>query len=312
MVLVQRDFSVELHRPAVQVAHEGTAAFIRPFHRPAQGLGGVQQRQIFGVDVDFHTERAADIVGQDAQFFGIHLQDMLGQVVAQAEHALGTGVEDIPVFFRIVVRDAAARLDRGDDQAIVVQAHFGDVGRLGEGFLGLFLLAAFPMDGGVVRRQVRPDLLRPRCGGLFQIDDRLQHFHIQVDQFGRVLGLNIRIGDHHGDRFAGIANPVGGKRHPGRLDHVAAVGVLQRHDAGRGSVPGFDQILAGNDHVDAGAVQSGGDIDIVDDGVGVGRTEDIGIELPIEIQVVRIFSVPCQQGGIFFSGHVLPNSEFPG
>ena len=93
---------------------------------------------------------------------------------------------------------------------------------------------------------------------------------VDLDQFGRILGLFQRLGDHQRHRIADVANAALGQHWPGRLGPGRAVAVGDGNEAGQVAVAGGLHVLAGQDEEDARSLFRGGRVDPLDVRMGVG------------------------------------------
>ena len=117
---------------------------------------------------------------------------------------LAGGVERELVGGAVVLADRRARLDRVGHQAVVDQVDLGDVGRPGEGLVGRRLVAELPVVDRVAGRLL-VDLRLALIARMRGRDAGRQHLVVDLDQLGRVLGLMVGLGDHHGDVIADVA-----------------------------------------------------------------------------------------------------------
>ena len=177
-------------------------------HRAADHLGADQDREVFRVRSGLQPEGAADVVGGDMQALVRHAQDRR-HTVAQRAGALRAGVERIGLGRGIVARGGAARLHRGDHDALMHDADAGDVLRrrdqaLDLGGVGFRIRGrAGPVDRDIAGR-VRPELRRARLCGLAQADRRRMLGVVDLDQLGGVLGGRQRLANDRHDRFAHV------------------------------------------------------------------------------------------------------------
>ena len=97
---------------------EGFRARRHPGDRPAGELRGDQQARIFRIARGLQSERAADILGDDAHLLArqSHHGD---ELVALRAGALRAGAQRVVIARRVVARGRAARLHRVDDEALV-------------------------------------------------------------------------------------------------------------------------------------------------------------------------------------------------
>ena len=146
--------------------------------------------------------------------------------------------------------------------------------------------------------------------GIFRIGDGRQRLDVDLDRFGRVLRLQQRLGDHAGDRVADEAHLVGRHCRPRRLLHLAAVAVLERHDAFERAVAGRGEIRAGVDaeHARHGARRRG--VDLADDPVGMAAAHHHRMGLPRRADVVGEAAFPAHELGVLAALHRLADGEF--
>ena len=97
-----------------------------PFHGRFRRASGLRGQRVFAVHEALRAEAAADIAGDDADLLRRHLQDLVGQRVAQAVHALAGDREREALGLRVVLRDDAARLHEVGDQAVVLDVERDD------------------------------------------------------------------------------------------------------------------------------------------------------------------------------------------
>ncbi len=113
-----------------------------------------QQQDPFGIEEVLHPEAAADIGRAELDALGRHLEDELRELAADAVQPLPRQFEVHRVGRRVVARDAGARLQRHDDDAIVRDIDLDDVRgllhRLGDGGM----VAALHVIDEVARRLV--------------------------------------------------------------------------------------------------------------------------------------------------------------
>ena len=67
---VERELGGLLVVAAVVVGDEAAGALVGPFHRAAELLRGVQDADVFRIDLRLHAERAADVAGQHVHLVG--------------------------------------------------------------------------------------------------------------------------------------------------------------------------------------------------------------------------------------------------
>ena len=109
----------------------------------------MQDPDVFGIGRRLHAERAADVMGKNAQTFGLDPEQVLGKRAAQAEHALAADVQGEAPALRLVGRECRARLHGRDDHAVAHDPHAGDVGGRCERPLRRLVVAKAPVEAEV-------------------------------------------------------------------------------------------------------------------------------------------------------------------
>ena len=159
------------------IAQERFRARRHPGDRPAGQLRGDQQRRIFRIDRGLHAERAADVLGDDAQLLARqshHGDDLL----ALRPGALRAGAQRVAIGRRVVARGRAARLHGGDDEALVDHRDARDMRGAGENPLDLARIAAVvrhragPVERDIARR-FGPELRRAGVERRAHVRDRV-------------------------------------------------------------------------------------------------------------------------------------------
>src|SRR5690606_16119397 len=125
--------------------------------------------------------------------------------------------------------------------------------------------------------------------------DRRQFLVIDLDQLGGVLGLEIALGNDHGDVVADVAHLVLRQRRVGRFPHGVAVDVGDQPAAGQAADLVGLEVFAGEYRQHAGRRQCGTGVDAADAGVGVRRAQEIGIGLAVEADVVGVAALAAQE-----------------
>ena len=243
------------------------------------------------------AEAAAHILGDHAHLALGHFEHVLRQHVAHAVGVLYVGVERHAVLARIVGAERAARLH-------VLRMHPRDhvaaldhLGRRLDRLVGLRLLAALDIVRDVVRALV-PDRRRAGLHRVLGQRDRRNRLVVDLDQFGGILGLGQRLGDHHRHRIADIPHAVGHQRRPLRREHRAAVGPLARHVGLGHAEPVRLDVVAGIDGHHARCRFRRVDIDRPDLRVGMRRADEDGVGLARQVHVVDEAPLPAQQARI--------------
>ena len=112
---------------AVVVGEEAFPALRDPAHRAAELARGIEHEHVLGIGAALHAERAADILGHDADLIGRHLQQ-IGERAPQAVRALVRGMQHETAGL-IDAAERAARLERERRNPRDVRGEPGDMGR---------------------------------------------------------------------------------------------------------------------------------------------------------------------------------------
>ena len=193
----------------------------------------------------------------------------------------------------IPIRDAAARLDRGDvdarDVDVLRDRHLAG----GDGRVRGRAVARFPVPDVVVLL-VRP-AIRPQHEGvglhrLVRIHDDRQRLVVHEDRGHAVGGGVAGRGDDRRDLLRLVHHGVHGEHHL----HVAG---QRRHPVELVAL----QVLAGHDRGDARDLQSLGRVDGLDPGVGVRAADDVQPQLPGQVDVVDVLALALDEARVFLA-----------
>ena len=287
---------------AVRVGQEGLHALGDPFHRAADALGRPQRHDFLGIDEDLGAEAAADVRRDDAQLVlrrhaderrddeARHMRILRG--VPQGEMA-GAG---------IIFTDRGARLDRIRHQPVVDDVELGDMrGRL-ERRVGLALVAQLPLIDGVLGRDL-VDLRSARRLRLRRIGHRRQHFVIDLDLLGGVLGLRQGLGNHHGDGIADVAGLRLRQRRMRRHLHRAAVLGMDHPAADQIAQLVDREIGAGEHRHHARHFTRCRGVDALDARMGMGRADETGMGLAGSVDVGGVVPLAGDESLVLFAAH---------
>src|SRR6185437_5434741 len=220
----------------------------------------IERERVFGRGVALRAEGAADIAADDAKAVLRNFENVLGEGPANAMDRADAAIEREFAVARIIVADAAARLDRvvhdpADDEALA-----RDVMRRGESRLDGRFVAELEDIRDIVRT-FGPDCGSARRDRIDRARDRSQRLIDDLDPLGGVLRLGKRLGDDIGDLVADEMRRAAGKAGMRALMERRAVGALARHaDFERADAVGF-QILAREDTENARHPRRGARID---------------------------------------------------
>ena len=276
------------------------AAVLGELHRAAQRTGRQRHQQLLGPRmVDLHPEPAAHVGRDHVDLAEVeaHLHRQRG---SDTGRALRRGPDLQAVDVRVPPRDRAATLQRSARAALDRQVQGEPVRSRGDGrarVTGRLLQSGTDVAGHVLVHQGRG-----RACGL-HADDRRQELVVDPDARDGVLSDVPVLGDDEGDRLADVVDLVLGQRVLG-----AAVGERRVRDQQRQRLrhPGSQrtgEVVVGVDGVHALDVEHGGDVDVEDASVCVGRPQHGGVErrLPAtagrspDADVVDVATLPTQE-----------------
>ncbi|MDT4839887.1 hypothetical protein FQZ97_736910 [compost metagenome] len=299
-VLVHRHFGVAHVVAAVRIGQEALRALRRPLDVAVELLGRPGQADVFGVQKDLGAEAAAH-VGRD------HAHLVLGQAQHESRHqqaldvrVLVRHVERVVVGAAAVAADGHARLDRVGNQPVVDEVELRDVRRRGEHVVDRRLVAQHPLVALVVGRFVVQRGAAGLLRGIGHAHQGRQHVVVDHHGFGRILGLLDRLGHHHGHVVAHVAHLLDRQDRVHRLLHGGAVGVVDEPAAGQPAHLSFD-VLAAEDADHAGHLRGLGDVDRLDDGVGVRRAHEDRMALVGQRDVVGVVARAGQEAIVFLA-----------
>ena len=154
--VVERELHLGHGIARLRIADEGFRTGRLPVYRPFGFLRRHHERDVLRVAGRLHAEGAADVFGDDAQFVVRDAHDG-GSLDAHRVRALRTAMQRIAVACCVVDARGAAGFERGYDHALMVDAHFGDVGCIlddvGDGLLVVLARRRTgPIDTEIARR----------------------------------------------------------------------------------------------------------------------------------------------------------------
>jgi hypothetical protein len=230
------------------------------------------------------------------------------QVVAHAEGALARGVQGVALRLAVEARNRRARLYRVDDHAVVDEPQPGDVRGFGEG-CGNLRAVAEPVVDDQIAGDVVIELRGAGVQRLLRVGDRRQDFDVEPDRLRGAAGLVGGPGDDHRDGVADEADLAGGERRPGRLSHRPAVAA--RYVAGRrdGVVSLSVEIRGGVDGDDALHRARLRRIHGPQIAMRMRAADESREELPLEVQIVRVASMPLHEDRILLARHGLAYAD---
>ena len=177
--------------------------------------------------------------------------------------------------------------------------------RLGERRVDRGLVAERPRVALVARRAV-VNRGAPVFSASTGVDDRRQHFVVDVDQFGGVLGLVGRFGDDQRDAVADVADLALRQYRMRRLLHRLAVGAGDQPSARQSVDAG--QVVAGEDRDDAGRGLRLGGVDAADLRMRVRRAQEIGVRVMLRVDVVGVLAGAGEKTIVFLAADRLADA----
>ena len=202
-----------------------------------------------------------------------------------------------------------ARLHRDHGDAGVDDVELGDMRRAGESRVDLGGVAEMEIQCDIVG-DVIVELRRAGFGRFRRIGHRRQRLDVDLDGLGGVAGLRQRIGHDKGDGIADIAHLVRHQRHAVGLQQRRAVAALQRQSADERLVAGRYEIGAGPHAEHARHPLGRGNVDALDDAVGVAGTHHPGIGLLRQAEIVGVLALAADQRVIFLAADGLADAIF--
>ena len=263
-----------------------------PAHRPAKSPRGEQQQDPFGIEEVLHAEAAADIGRMQADVLGRHPEDELGELAADAMHALAGELEIHRVVGRVVAGNAGARLEGRHDDAVVHHLDLDDVRGAAHRLRHRLGIAALDMEGEIARRLIPQ--LRPvgRQGGE-AVDHRGERPVVDDDPLRGFARDRRIVGHDEGHGIADMAHPAVGQGRPRRHDQR-----LHHRQAGHGANAGRRQIGVSIGAADTGQRQGRRDVYLLDDRVGMRRAQDMAVQAVRRGDVVDIAPLSRQEPAV--------------
>ena len=151
---------------------------------------------------------------------------------------------------------------------------------------------------------------------LRRVDDRGQLLVFDHDPLGRVAGLVLGLGDHHGDDIADIADDARRDRRMGAGVHRRAVLGMDHPAADQAADLVGGEIGAGQDRDHAGGAGRLGGADRVDAGMSVGRADEDRVGGVPDAHVVGIPALAGQKALVLLAENpgadaVVSHGAFP-
>ena len=230
-IAVHAQFGVDGDVATMVVGKEAFPTLRDPAHRAAELARGIEHEHVLGVSTALHAERAADILGDDADLIGRHLKQ-IGERALQYVRALIGGMQHETT--RLIHKaERAPRLERKRGNPRDMR---GEPDNMGGPRDGIARIALLPDEGDVVGRLV-PD---GRCGGRAGCchgGDRGDILRLDDDELCRGHGRVQGLGDDERNRLADGTDAIADEHGTSGLVRLLAVRAPQLHAAGKSGSP---------------------------------------------------------------------------
>jgi len=216
----------------------------------------------------------------------------LGELIADAVHALPCQQQVEAPGCRVVAAERRARLDRRRHQSVVDELDLDDVGGSVEHRPGGVSVSPLKSEAEIARSFI-PDRRRARQQRRRGINDRVERPVLDNDALGGIARLvaGFRHGQRH--RIADMAHPAACQRIARRHNHRIYGGDLS--DAWQRTEIVGAQIGFGEHAAHAGGTACRHRIDALDFCVGMRGAQHMSIELPGQTEIVRVPAAPGQK-----------------
>jgi len=283
---VERQGGAGLLVTGVMLGEKAFAAGRDPLHRPTDAPGGPQDQHMLGVNEVLGAKAAAD-VGRDEPHLRRRRSERLGGVVAIAMDVLAGDMQRVAPARRVVEPDAAARLHRIGDDAVIVEVELDHMCRRLEGGVDGRMIAGPPLEADIARH-IRCKLWRAWSTSGGSGRHRRQRHIVDRDQLGGIERQGLRLGGDERHRLADEAHLAAGQQ---RLQVEGEF--FARLDIGFGIGPQGPQpigvrIRGGQHRQHAGCGAGGCGVDRADQRMGVRRTQHDCVDEAVEAQIVEI------------------------
>ena len=277
-VIAEGDFNRLGVRPAMVGRLMAFGTRFPPLDGYAKRARQIRAEQVLRIEMHLRAEPAADVGRDDPQAMlgnadrvrnpaAMHVRDLALQVKRQ-------GAIDI------ALSQDRARLHAGRDQAIVGEAERDDLIGLPRGLA--VVAAADLVDCGDVVGHVVVQLRRAIADRGFLVDDGGKYFVIDLDQPDGIVRPGLGFGDHQRDAFADETDPV--DRDHGPVRHLRSRDDPVRNDRSDLAC----EIGTRQRQADAGRRARRGEIDLLDDGMGMRRSQHRHMQHARRLDVVGI------------------------
>ena len=143
--------------------------------------------------------------------------------------------------------------------------------------------------------------------GRAQVDHRWQLLVLDLDELGRVLGLEQRLGDDERDLVADVPHLALRQHRVRRLLHRRAVLAVDQPAARQATDLGLGEIGAGDDVDDAGRLLRSVELDRLDARVRVRAAQEDAVGLPRQGDVVGVVAGAGDEAPVLAAAQALPD-----
>ena len=294
------------------ITQEGLRPPAVPLDGPAESLGRPQHQRVLRIGVVFHAEAAAHLRRNHSQSRLVDTEAR-GDDAAHVINVLAVDIEGVALLGGVVDAGRAARLNCAGHRTIVNKVKGNNP--LGGGERGLCRrpVAFLPVEADVVRRLV-PQLGGIGICGLRRLRDRRERRIGNIDPLRSGERLGLRLGDNHRHRVSDMSCPRRRDNRMRRAEGVGAIAPLERARAREGNAgerrePGGRDVGPGIDREDTRCGLRPGRVERPDLGMGVRRSNDGGVGLAVQVDVVLEPRAPCEKAIVLLAPDGLPNPE---
>ncbi len=142
-----------------------------------------------------------------------------------------------------------------------------------------------------------------RGDGVGQVGDGRQVGVVDLQQFGGVAGLLLRVRDHHGDRIADVAHLADRDHRMRRFGHGRAVLAVDLPAAGQPADALGRHVGADEHFYHAGCCRCRRDVDAVDLRMRAVGAFDDGVELAGTVDVVGVVAFAAEEADVLFAAN---------
>ena len=282
---------------AMKVRHETVGTRLLPADTAPEAACRPGDDQLFGMQENLEAEAAADIAGAHPHKVSRHAQRICN-LLRDTDRTLRAAPDIEASLFLAGTGDHRAVFHRIDDHPVVdhidiEQLHPGGFGT-GDGGVGRHMVALHPVEGDVARIFV-VKLRRAILDRSIDVGDRRHAFIAGVNQFHRILGNAVGLGDDDGHNIAGRAVHI--THHRRMRDHGHRLAILVRQ-----AMLALDltnlvsiEVSLGHDKQHAVHGRGGAGIDRQQPCMRQWRAQKSDTEAGPWLNIIRVTSLTCNQ-----------------